>query len=304
MDLDQGWGLTERQLRKMRLLEYIADGSRGGGVPRLPDWAPEGSEARDEAITHLKLFDSYGWLENFAIGGGNNAHARISGPGMAYLDTVRDRRGNARARREALPDAILAWLYDWEADHSERPQIQVFTASDFGKWFGEPFSFDAVSQATRDLAAEGLIDGPDAAEAGILEPKLTPDGSRFMRTGRSFLEPPPSGGGTYITQHGPQSIAQAGGAGSTLSAQITVTNAMHHEAFDIARQLRQLTSHLPEPDEAEAAAGELEQAATQRDVGLLRRAAVRGQGVLLTSMVGAAGADLYLQLHHLLAGLV
>lgn len=74
MELGNGWGLSEPLLRKLRLLEYFADNSRGSSIPPLPEWAQQpGSKEHEDAISDLQDFDSRGWLDNFGqdyYGGG------------------------------------------------------------------------------------------------------------------------------------------------------------------------------------------------------------------------------------------
>lgn len=302
VELERGWGLKDRQLCQLRLLEHVADNMQGGGVPGLPEWAPPGTDAGQDAIADLKLFEAHGLLENFAVGGGGTAHARLSGIGIAYVDELRGLRDDGPAQRDAAPNAMLAWLDDWEAAHEGLANIDDFVTTRFGTWFGAPFSPQLVQRANDRLYEDGLIDGPRAEEAGVGRPRLTPAGERLLRSGRSFQQGSALGGDTYnVNQHGAGSFAQAG-PGGVINAQVTnIGSDQRRQILALAEALERTiaTTDQPVPPDVANAPGELRAGEQSNDIGRVKRAVRTLQTAALGGFGAALGTDAYHPMHQL-----
>lgn len=305
MDLGNGWGLNETLLRKLRLLEYLADHSGRSLIPGLPEWAQQnGTKEHDDAISDLEDFNSRGWLRNFEQDNGGGASAELVGPGVAFVEDVRERRSNKQARNQATRDAILHWLHGAYLDGVRSPEDDAFFRTPFGLWYGQPFPAEDVQRATQWLDERGYVKGVHSAMGYVFRPRITTEGITVVESERSVNDPEPRGGGdttNYISQKGQQNFAQQAGAGARQRAEVTFGVEQRAQVQTLADALERTIATTSEPVPAEIvdAPAELRAGEQTNDTGRIQ-AAVRAVQLAAAGSFGAAmGNDVYHPLHQL-----
>ena len=311
MDLGNGWGLNETLLRKLRLLEYFADKSRGSTIPRLPEWASQpGSKERADAISDLEDFDARGWLRNFMRISSGGANAQVVGPGFAYVEEVRERRGDKLLRAKAARDALLHWLRELELDTDAAPDLEDIFGTRFGLFYGEPFTQREIDLASRYLYDQGYIIGITVEESvAILKPSIQAKGIEAVDSNLSVNDkhtiPTPSIITTTTTITGNSNVVQAGSPGGSQNA--TLTTEQSADVAELVMRLRLLEgpmSHqqVPGPG-AKAVADEVEALIARNEPGAFRQAILMAQGAGM-SVIGTDGGKYVTQLaHHILTWL-
>lgn len=217
------------------------------------------------------------------------------------MDNVRAKRADAAARYQAVRDAVLHWLHACYLTESGIPSIGRFTSTPFGRWYGQPFSDDEISKATRWLRERDLLRGQGSWQGGIIRPIITAKGIQMVESGRSVNAPDPSGGTTNnVTQTGTYNSAQAAGQGSTLSMTNTITDDHRQQALAFADLLEQSLPALNLPPAAAAIPDQLRHAAAQDDVGVMRESLHAAQLAMAGSVGSALGGVIFQHLHPLL----
>ncbi|MEO6502796.1 MAG: DUF4062 domain-containing protein [Jatrophihabitantaceae bacterium] len=209
MDLRNGWNLSEAVVRKIRLLDYLADNHSESRFTALPASAAQpGTEEHRLIVLDLEDFKSRGWL-NLAQDFGGGADAMLHGPGWSEIEDIRAKRNDRVKRHQAARDAVLAWLHEEYVTGAGRPSIGHFSKSPFGLFYGSPFSDDEVSKATRWLRDQHLISGQGSSGGGIIRPSITSNGIRVAESGASV-----NGAGQFVVTgaevatRGPQAAAE------------------------------------------------------------------------------------------------
>lgn len=300
MDLGNGWGLNETLLRKLRLLEYFSDNSRGSTIPPLPEWAREpGSKEHADAISDLEDFASRGWLRNFGQDYGGGANAQVVGPGYAFVEEIREQRQNRTLRAKAARDALLHWLREVKFDSDQAPELYAVLDTKFGRFFDEPFTQREIDAASAYLYDQGYIIGPTVDESeAILRPSIQARGIEAVDSNLSVSDrhtiPTPSIITTTTNITGNSNVVQAGSPGG--SQHVTLTTEQSAEVDRLIAGLRELVVTSPDADEA---ADEVEQAAASNDLGRFQRALLSAQAAAMTA-IGTDAGNQVVQLAHTL----
>lgn len=297
MDLQRGWNIAERDLRTWRLLEHIADNSRGSDVTTLPEWAQNTTSSEyADALEDVSEFDSHGWFDI------NNPGAalptlRISGAGADQVRTIRMRRNDRGIRTKEIDDAMLYWLDAERVAGVSQPVIDRFTETPYGLWYGAPFPGTEVIDSGDWLHELGFIKGVRIEEAGVIRPKLTPKGLAVVNREGSVHDTHESSVAGVIHQTtwnvGPNAQIQQGNQTANIN---NVTNSEQAETVaTLVAILGDLATERDDTPGADSAADDLEAAAAGPDRGAIRRAVVIAQ----SAAMAAIGTDLGNQAVHL-----
>lgn len=271
--VDQGWNPSEAELRRLKLLQYLADNDTGTTYVALPDWADEvRTDSYRKVVGDLEMFEARGWV-SLAKDMDGGCDAILTGTGRSEIERLQEQRNNRTARYSAARDAVLHWLYEQYVTGTTTPNLQDFFGSPFSLYYGAPFENAEIDTASRFLKDEGLIEGQGAWGGGIVRPTLTSKGVRLAVSGRSVNDPEPSVGGTVhltINQHGDYAVAQAAGHGAAQNFTQTAVEDHKQQILGFAGALEELIrakdlgviSEMP---------GQLRQAAEGNDHGTIAR---------------------------------
>jgi hypothetical protein len=290
VDLGNGWGLPEPLQRKLRLLEHLADNSRGSTIANVPDWVGQpGTPEHADVVSDFEEFDARGWLNSFGRSGGGGVHAQLAGAGYAVVEEVRIRRQDRQLRHDAVLDALLAWLYDRHLDDVDSPPTSDFTASRFGQFYSDPFTDAEIVRGTRQLAEDGYITGTGAWGAGIPRPRITSKGIQTARARRSVNDDHPIPSPTIVTITGDHNTVQSGSPGAAQHVTTTITDDHRRQAVELAATVDQAAALLGPDAVADAHALRCAVATGQHEPGVVRAALQRLQTTLLTGSTDLVG---------------
>ncbi len=225
------WQLGDVQLRKVRVLERVADATE----QFVEDLSGLGVE-RDNMYAFLNDLERRGWVElqprrimSFAQA---YPGARLTISGSELVEDLRRRRGDGVGRARAARTELLLWLY--VAGSSMQVMTNVLSQDAPPTFYADPFTDDDVMNAARHLSEAGLIRGPSAwgANGAPIRAALTSDGV------------------TCVEDHDadPSEWARAAGGGS----KFTFNN--HGTTGPVAQgdHAQAITNHGPTPADIEA----------------------------------------------------
>lgn len=260
-------------MRRIRLLDYLADNHSEYSIPPLPDWAQTpGTSEHDLAVLDLRGFASDGWVDLSEDYDGG-ANARLTGSGWAFIEDVRAKRADRLQRFQAARDAVLRWLYEARLDGVTNPVIDRFGSSPFGQFYGQPFTDSERDEAAKWLKDGGLIAGSGTMQGTIPRPSITTEGMKVIDSGRSVNDGQPIATASVITHiTGDHNTVQAGSPGAVQTVSTVITNDHREQTLRLADTVEQALTVLPPG--AATVVDELRSAARpeQRDPGVLRRA--------------------------------
>lgn len=280
-------------MRRIRLLDYLADNHSESLIPPLPDWAQKpGTSEHDLAVLDLRGFASEGWV-NLSEDYDGGANARLTGTGWAVIEDIRAKRADRLTRFQAARDAVLRWLYEQRLDNVTHPVIDGFGASPFGQFYGQPFTDAERDEAAKWLKDERLIAGSGTTQGIIPRPSITTEGMKVVDSGRSVNDGQPIAAASVITTHitGDHNTVQAASPGAVQSVATTITEHHREQTLRLAGTVEQALRVLPPG--AAATVDELRSAVApgQSDPGVLHRALETTKNTIATGagdMVGKA----------------
>ena len=199
---ERGWGWTASEIRRVQLLEWVAEESVAHPelwveVKAFYDVRPDQSENDiGVAFADLAYLTEERRIANGSGVGGIESMAAMPTPqGRDFLEKLRARRGNKGERRTACRDAMVAWLYATDATNPLRRALRDRMPQDpqHYMWLAAPFDSVDIADAALWLHDQGLVDGLGAEqETGPLQLYLTSPGiacaERFDSNTRRFQE--------------------------------------------------------------------------------------------------------------------
>lgn len=192
MSRSQGWGLTPREVRQIRLLDWIYEQTTGdyaSGIPDVRHFADVEELPPDSVEDDARVLEQQGLLRF--------GPARLAGLGTVYITEagrrVVEERGQRRAdrarRRQACRDAFLAWLDAQPRSSTETVPVDEFLRDNRSSYEGEQFELDEVASATSYLLDRGMISGVEVEEfAGPVRASITAVGMDCMEAGGSVAD--------------------------------------------------------------------------------------------------------------------
>lgn len=182
-----GWGAEEEAVRE-RLAEL-------GGDPSQLDH----SELRELARR--------GWVSTKDMSFGDWIGA-VTPAGRDAAARIEQDRADVAARRVALRDVLLRWLYDSIHVHDALMPDPKGVLQSGATYFGVAFTDTDVEKASAALRDAGYIRGTTLASGEITLVELLPKGVRLIERGGSVRDDEATGGTTITTTvHGPANIA-------------------------------------------------------------------------------------------------
>jgi hypothetical protein len=117
------------------------------------------------------------------------------------------------ARRRAVREALLSWLYDETMPGESTADLHLFLGEVRSLYLGERVKFAEVSQAAQYLQDQDLCVCVDTAETGPLEAAISTEGqARIEDHGGNTSPLPPAAGSTSYDQRIDQRIIVGGDA--------------------------------------------------------------------------------------------
>lgn len=182
----RGWGWTASEIRRVQLLEWVADEP----VEHAGDYAEvkafydarldQSENAMGVAHDDLTYLTEVRLIRNGSgIGGIESMAAMLTAQGHDFVEQLRARRTHKVQRRTACRDAMVAWLYAAEATSTLRRALRAGMLEDpwHGIWLAAPFNLVDLADAALWLQDQGLADGLGAdQEIGPLQLFLTGPG--------------------------------------------------------------------------------------------------------------------------------
>lgn len=199
---ERGWGWTASEIRRVHLLEWIAEASVGHperyiNVKAFYDGRSDQSK-NDFGVARTDfaaLVQERQIMDGSGIGGIESMAAMLAPQGHDFLEQLRARRAKKGQRRTACRDAMVAWLYSADATNRVRRSIRHRMLEDpqYGIWLAALFDPVDLADAALWLQDKGLVDGLGADQAtGPLQLYLTSPGiacaERFNSDTRRYQE--------------------------------------------------------------------------------------------------------------------
>lgn len=104
----------------------------------------------------------------------------ITRVGMDVAEEFEHFRSNPRKRAQAVRRSVLQWLYDEYLQGTSSPNISGFSNSKYGTFYGSAFTEGEITQATRHLRDQQLIQGKAAMGGPIVRPQIAPNGIQMI----------------------------------------------------------------------------------------------------------------------------
>lgn len=198
VDLTPGYGLPKPTVERLQILDWIFE--QAGGEPMTPVECHSLTEqgfSFEKLESHLQAFEHEGLVgaERSAV----STAVYLLQPGLDSINFVHHKRADVPARRRALRESLLRWLYDQNAHGTEWAYIDQFMQSTYGFYYGEPFPERDVAQATNWLKENGYLRGQGSSWGGVARPGITAKGETVVESGVSVNDsaalasvPPPA----------------------------------------------------------------------------------------------------------------
>jgi hypothetical protein len=199
---ERGWGWTASEIRRVQLLEWVADEpvehpGEYAEVKAFYDARPDQNEnaigvANDDLtyLTEARLI-----ANGSGIGGIESMAAMLTAHGHDLLEQIRAQRAHKGQRRTACRDAMVAWLYAADATNIDRMELRELMLEDLqhGMWLSAPFAPADLADAAVWLREQGLVDGLEIdQDPGPIQLYLTGPGivcaERFNSDTRRYQE--------------------------------------------------------------------------------------------------------------------
>ncbi len=223
-----GWGAEEEAVR-----ERLAD---LGGDPSQLDHSELQELARRGWVSTKDM--SFGDWIGAVTPAGRDAAARIE-----------QDRADVAARRIALRDVLLRWLYDRIHVHDALMPDPKGVPQSGATYFGVAFTDTDVEKASGALRDAGYIRGTTLASGEITLVELLPKGVRLIERGGSVRDDEAASGTTFTTTvHGPANIANQS---SNVSQSIDLSSTWQVRAAETLDGIEQALPALGLADEHE-----------------------------------------------------
>jgi hypothetical protein len=249
MNLPPGYKAPPAVQARLDLLGWIAD--NGGTAPRqIVALGPlfEGKD-HDEALAvagHLDALEREGLIQLQKTLGWGGWSCDVLSPGLDLIEQVRLRRDDPLRRRQAARDAFLRWLYDCTVDGDVSPNRDAFLQSEYGSYYGRPFTEQEVKAASEWLKDQGYITGVSAFGAGVVRPEITTKGENVVEFDRSVnadAQPPVAPYSvTTVNVTGSGNNVAANSSDVTQTTTVTMTDENARQLLGIAESLDQLAA--------------------------------------------------------------
>lgn len=125
--------------------------------------------------TDLEALLDRGWIF-YEKASGPVSDVTITRLGMDVTEEFEHFRSDPRKRAQAARSSVLQWLYDEYLMGTSSPNISGFFNSKYGTFYGSVFSEGEITQATRHLRDQQLIQGKAAMGGPIVRPQIAPHG--------------------------------------------------------------------------------------------------------------------------------
>jgi hypothetical protein len=167
---DRGWGWIASEIRRVKLLEWIADESakypeQSAKIKVFYDARTDQSENDGAtAFGELAFLDDAGLVRSdfgAGIGSIEIIGAWLEPRGSDHLERLHAQRAHKGQRRTACRDAIVAWLYAADATIVERMVLRERIHQDpaHGVWLAAPFTPADLAEAAAWLYDQKFVDG-------------------------------------------------------------------------------------------------------------------------------------------------
>jgi hypothetical protein len=295
-----GWTRDTSEILRIRLLEwaYERTSGRGGDRAGLSDFLP-GDDADSSGVEiAVDQLEDLGLIQvQRSLGGGiDSTSVDLTPVGAAEVRALRAGRADVAARRRAVREALLSWLYDETMPGGSTADLHLFLGDVRSLYLGERVRFAEVSQAAQYLQDRDLCVCVDPAETGPLEAAISTEGQARIEDHGGNTSPLPSAAGSSYDQRVFVNEAQNVAAHSQHVTQHAVApvdiDALLAAARATAQALPVLELSDTEHKELERLTAEVERLAAepQPDHGRLRLLAQTARAMLLAAAGGAGGA--------------
>ena len=197
-----GWTRDTSEILRIQLLEwaYERTSGRGGDRAGLSDFLagddadPSGIEIAVDQLKDLGLIQ----VQRSLGGGIDSTSVHLTPAGAAQVRALRAGRADVAARRRAVREAVLSWLYDETMPGGSTADLHLFLGEVRSLYLGERVKFAEVSQAAQYLQDQDLCVCVDTEETGPLEAAISTEGqARIEDHGGNTSPLPPAAGSSY-----------------------------------------------------------------------------------------------------------
>jgi hypothetical protein len=243
MSLEPGWNQPESDVRQLIQMDWIYDAGPVGSRVNLAQLFVDSPFEETTILSDLRGFDKLGWIELSETHDVENTDCALTSGGAAFVERVRQRRGDLSGRRKAARDAFLAWLYNQTLGGRATPVIDEFTLSSYSLYLAQHFTVDEVLAASKWLKEKGLLRGTAMQGGGVGRPTITAEGEAVAESGRSvndqFSAGEPPAPIAYVNVAGNNNIVQAGSPGASANMAVTITDDHRRQTLELADMIEQ-----------------------------------------------------------------
>lgn len=202
-----------RRLMMLGIFELAPDMGTSANAEELKVKLAElGGDPSQVEHDELRQLADMGWLDTRDMTFGDDMGS-ITPRGRDVAAEIAQRRADVGARRVALRDLLLRWLYEaTQVQDRNMPPLDDFLKTG-QTYLGVAFDESDLDKAAGWLADKGMIGGIGAAQRRLIRVSIESKGIEskgidVVERGRSVMDSDPSGGNTFnTTVHGPANVA-------------------------------------------------------------------------------------------------
>lgn len=151
VDLGDGLNLPDSVVRQLNMLDWVGARAELKTGVFVDLWPPFDGQLLDEQRVvdgDLSALRDRGWLlldDGLAYEGWTG---RLTSRGVAEVEELRLRRGDAVGRRRAARDAVLRWLYAEKVAGNVSPVLTAQRMGGWGQYYGLAFTQQELDEAS------------------------------------------------------------------------------------------------------------------------------------------------------------
>jgi hypothetical protein len=227
-----GWTRDPSEILYIQLLEWAYDRTGGSAYDVVglstfiaeEDADPSGVEIAVDQLKDSELVET-----QEAFGGIGSTSLYLTPAGLADVRAIRAGRLDVAARRRAVREALLSWLYDETVPGGSTADLRGFLGDVRSLYLGERITFKEASRAAQYLWDQGLCVCVSPPETGPIHAAITTDGQ------------------VRVEEHDGRASPLAATAGSNYDQRLIV-----HGAGNVAAHSQHVTQHVTAPIDIEA----------------------------------------------------
>lgn len=171
----KGWTDSKLELLKIQLVDLVHQNMSGDGGTTSRESASALSDDSDLLQAAADALIEDGLVVGYHTLGGGFPSLSITSRGGTAVVALRERRTNRRLRSVACREALLDWAYDVDRN----ADLSDFSDDVRAHFDSQPFTYDEVQTAAKDLDAIGLVKALKTLQ-GVIGLSITMEGKTVV----------------------------------------------------------------------------------------------------------------------------